>query len=90
MTLRWPYKDPDEVLDYQIDWSERLNGDTIMSSTWIVPAGITKDRDSNTDDTSTIWLSGGEAGAKLSITNRIETAGGRTMDQSVGLVVKEK
>lgn len=90
MVLSWPYKDPDEVLDYQLDWMARLAGDTIASSTWIVPNGITKNSDSKTETTTTIWLSGGTIGASLSITNRIETAGGRTMDQSVSLKIKEK
>ena len=90
MVLSWPYKDPDEVLDYQLDWMARLAGDTIASSTWIVPNGITKNSDSKTETTTTIWLSGGTIGASLSITNRIKTAGGRTMDQSVSLKIKEK
>lgn len=90
MALSWPYKDPDEVLDYQIDWSARLVEDTIVSSTWIVPDGITKDSDTYTTTSTTIWLSGGTLGASLAFTNRVETDGGRTMDQSVGLKVKAK
>jgi hypothetical protein len=90
MALSWPFKDPDEVLDYQIDWSARLAGDTISSSSWIVPDGITKNRDSATDTSTTVWLSGGTEGAALSLTNRIVTAGGRMMDQSVVLKIRSK
>lgn len=91
MALIWPKKDPDEVLDYQMDWSARLtSGDTISISTWIVPEGITKDSDSNTTTTATIWLSGGVAGSQYKFTNRVVTAGGRTMDQSVTITVVEK
>lgn len=90
MSLTWPFKDPDEVLDYQLDWSARLAGDTIATSTWIVPANITKDSDSNTTTTTTIWLSGGTLGDLVEITNRITTAAGRTMDQSVRLKIKAK
>lgn len=90
MSLTWPFKDPDEVLDYQLDWSARLAGDTIATSTWIVPAAITKDSDSNTTTTTTIWLSGGTLGDLVEITNRITTAAGRTMDQSVRLKIKAK
>ena len=57
MSLTWPKKDPDEVLDYSIDWSARLNGDTISSSIWEVPTGITKNSDYFTDDATVIWLS---------------------------------
>ena len=88
--LVWPFKDPNEVLDYVIDWSERLGDDTITGSTWTVPTGITKDSDSSTDTATTIWLSGGTAGAQYVFTNRIVTAAGRTMDQSVKLKMKEK
>ena len=90
MSLTWPYKDPDEVLDYQIDWSERLASDTIVTSTWMVPSGITKNSDSNNGSVSTIWLSGGTLGASLELTNRIVTSGGRTMDQTVKLKIRAK
>ncbi len=90
MALTWPFKDPDEVLDYDIDWSARLLTDTISTSTWIVPDGITKDSDSKTATTTTVWLSGGTLGDKYELTNRIVTTGGRTMDQSVDLKVKSK
>ena len=54
-------KDPDEVLDYSIDWSTWLDSDTISSSSWTVESGITKDSDSNDTTSTTIWLSGGTA-----------------------------
>lgn len=90
MSLSWPNKDPDEVLDYQIDWTDRLASDTILSSSWTVPAGITKDSDTFGSTSVIIWLSDGAAGETYSITNRIVTAGGRTMDQSVRLRIKDK
>ena len=85
MALKWPNKDPDEVLDYQIDWTARLATDTITASTWIVPASITKDSDSFTGTATTIWLSAGTNGTSLKITNRIVTAKGRTMEESVNI-----
>jgi len=88
---KWDPKDPDEVLDYEIDWTDRLDGDTIVTSTWpIVPVGITKNSDAHTTTASTIWLSGGTLGAAYDLTCRITTAGGRTMDQSVRIGVKAK
>ncbi len=91
MALKWPDKDPDEVLDYLGDWSDRLPaGDDIATSTWLVPVGITKDSDSHTDTTTTIWLSGGTLNATYSLTNRITTDGGRTMDQTMTLKLKAK
>lgn len=75
-------KDPDSVLDYVIDWSDWLDGDTISTSTWATPSGITKDSDSNNTTTTTIWLSGGTLGKTYRITNRIVTAAGRTADET--------
>ena len=36
MSFRWPNKDPNEVLDYSVDWSRFLNGAAISSVTWYV------------------------------------------------------
>jgi hypothetical protein len=90
MTLRWPTKDPDASLDYAIDWTDWLKNDTITSSTWVLPNGITKVRDSFTDTVATIWLSGGADGSSYSLLNKIETAGGRKEDRSVLLELKQK
>jgi len=90
-------KDPQGVLDYGFDWNDSDNGgpwletgDTITTSTWKVPTGITKDSDSNTDTTTTIWLSGGTVGATYKITNRIVTVDGRTTDRSFYVKVQNK
>lgn len=86
MAKRWPDKDPDEVLDYQLDWSARLGDDTISASLWIVPDGITKDSDSNTTTTTTVWLSGGSVSTRpYSVVNRVTTAAGRVMEESVSI-----
>lgn len=85
----WPTKDPDALLDYGIDWTPWLAGDTIADSAWIVPVGITKSLDSFTDDITTIWLQDGVAGTAYVLTNRITTAAGRVNDQSVKIHVKE-
>ena len=36
MSFRWPNKDPDEQLDYSIDWSRFLGTATISSVVWSV------------------------------------------------------
>ena len=66
------------VLDYGFDWADWLVSETISTSTWSVPSGITKDSDSNTTTTSTIWLSGGTLGNVYTITNTIATSASRT------------
>lgn len=89
MALSWSApKDPDEVKDYGIDWSALLDTDTISTSTWTLPSGITKDSDSHTTTATTIWLSGGTAGESYSILNRVVTVGLRTYDRTVKLKMK--
>jgi hypothetical protein len=90
MALSWTSpKDPNEVKDYEIDWSDLLDTDTISTTTWLMPTGVTKNSDTNTTTTTTIWLSSGTAGTTYSLTNRITTAGGRTYDRTVKLKVKD-
>ena len=36
MSFRWPNKDPDELLDYSVDWSRFLETATISSCSWFV------------------------------------------------------
>ena len=92
-TLRWPDKDPADVLDYALDWSDQLAltgpADAISSATWTVPAGLTAGVESVLGGVATIWLSGGVAVTDYTITCRIVTAGARTLERSVMLFVKE-
>jgi hypothetical protein len=92
MSLSLPPKDPDEVLDYTVDWSQRLDGDTISTSafTFETQAGLVKNTDSKTTTTTTVWLSAGTIDLTGVILNRIVTTGGRTMDQSLKLKLKAK
>ena len=88
MALKWPNKDPDDLLDYQIDWSRRLNTDTITASSWIVPADLTATNESHRARTTTVWLAGGILGTTYTIVNRVTTALGRIIDQSVTLTIE--
>ena len=38
--LQWPFKDPDEFLDYGMDWSARVGTDKLVASLWDVPDGL--------------------------------------------------
>lgn len=83
MSLNWPAKDPDEVLDYFVDWAARLAGDTIDTVVWIVPSGLTKNSESRDGARTTIWLAGGQPASVYQVTCRITTAGGRTMEETI-------
>lgn len=93
--LKWPDKDPDAVLDFDMKWGAWLDGDTIVSSEWIVPDGITKDPDkgdeiSGAGTEAIIWLRGGTEGEKYTLTNRITTAAGRIDDRSATVKIRSK
>jgi len=84
-------KDPQAVLDYKVDWSDWLtDGETITTSTWTVPSGITEDSDTHDDDSATIWLSGGTAGKRYTVINHIVTTAGREDDRSIVISVKNR
>jgi aryl-phospho-beta-D-glucosidase BglC (GH1 family) len=87
---RVPAKDPDSVLDFKVDWSEWLDGDTIATAVFLVDSGITEDSSTNSDTAATIWLSGGTAGVDYNVVSRITTAQGRTADRTIIVPVAEK
>ena len=67
-------KDPEAVLDYSIDWTDFLeSAETIFSSQWFYPTGITLDSNGHTDKVATAWLSGGTVGQSYELVNRITT-----------------
>ena len=93
MSLGTRAKDPDATVDYAIDWSAWLGSDTLLSSTWVVPSGLTQPVSpaaSFTSTVTTVWLTGGTLGQSYTVTNRITTAAGRIDDRSFDLRVEER
>jgi hypothetical protein len=81
-------KDPDEVIDFPFDWSGRLDGDTIATSTWVLE-NLTEVSTAATFTATTIFVSGGSLGTTGKITNRITTDGGRTWEKTIRIAVRE-
>jgi hypothetical protein len=74
-------KDPDETADYYVEWSAALGTDTISTSSWVTPDGLTQEvspAPGISGTTTYIWLSGGTSPTDYSVENTIETTGGRT------------
>lgn len=88
--LRTFQKDPQATLDYTIDFSLWLNGDTISAATWTVGAGITKELDTKTATTVVIWLSGGTLATSYSVSVHIITVAGRIDDRTLTISVVDK
>lgn len=67
-------KDPSDALLMEIDWTDRLGGETISTPGFTAPAGITVTAFSNTTTHQVLKISGGTPGAFYKITAEIDTA----------------
>lgn len=76
-------KSPAAVLDYEIDWSQYLNGsaDTITASSWTADTGITLSNQSFTGTTTTVRVTGGALGGQYQISNLITLSPSNQIDQ---------
>jgi len=81
-------KDPAAVLDYGFDWQIEgwlIGADIISSSTWAVTGSdseLVASDDEATETVTTVWLSGGTLGETYTVTNTVETSGGRADERS--------
>lgn len=67
-------KDAQSILDFSIDLSNLLQtGETINTSSWSVPTGITQVTATNSDEIATIWLSGGTLNNTYELVNTVVT-----------------
>lgn len=83
-------KDPDDVLDYTLDWSKQLvEDDTIVAVTHIVLPGseLFVLSENFTDTTSTCWLQAGVLNLSYSVTCRVTTSKGRQMDRTFQITI---
>ena len=105
MSFRWPNKDPDEVLDYSVDWSRFLNGATISSVNWyvdnasgvktLITAGQTVNGIQNVAQTisngvATINLGLGTNNTEYKFTCQITDNSGNIAERVVRLRIKEQ
>lgn len=85
--------DPQETMDYSIDWQNDLGADTISTSVWTFATDnpdsvLIKSNPTGTSTTATIWLTGGTSGVVYGIRNTITTAGGRTFERTARITVR--
>lgn len=96
--LSWPYKDPAETADYDIDWSGRMYpGDAIVSYTQSI---LTTDAPVSTalviqssaflPTRTKVWLTAGTLGFQYIVENTVTTANGDILVESVKLQIKTK
>ena len=106
MSLKWPPKDPDETLDYTVDWTRFLRaGETISSVAWYindasgvkqaVTSGSTVNaiavaQTGSTGTTATIYLSGGTNNTQYTIFCAVTLSSGVVAERSITLSIKER
>jgi hypothetical protein len=84
-------KDPDERLDFFINWEDRLEGDTIETSVWAVDSGSVEiDEDDVIGDITSVWLTGGVLGETCQVRNTITTTEGRIRELTGKLRIQAK
>jgi hypothetical protein len=94
--LRWEReKDPQEFIDYSINWADEIGSDTISLSTWAYSGSpdttpLVLSNGSISSAVTTIWLDDGTTGTNYTVTNTITTAGSRVMEQSVYIAVRTR
>ena len=94
--LNWPTKDPQDILDYQLDIAPAVLGnpaDTIATLNVSVapsnPGDVTVNSVGVDGTAAILWLAGGQAGTVYTITLSITTTNGRAIQRSVLLPVLE-
>lgn len=79
MILGAKTKYPTDARTYAINWSKwltGLNNDTISSSVWTVPQGLTLVAQSNTTTKTTVRIGSGTVGVQYTVYNTVTTAAG--------------
>lgn len=106
MSYKWPPKDPDEVLDYSVDWSRYLDDDAISTTKWYVEDssgvktefvsptqiinGLQYVSKTNTSTVATVQLGLGTDNTTYSIYCAITTSGGKSTDRKIKLKVRQR
>jgi len=92
--LQWPDKDPTDVWDYTLDASSWVAavGDTLASCTATVsPSGLSILSTATTPaGQALVRLSGGAVGIEYRVTLTLTTTGGRILQRSVEILVRDQ
>lgn len=86
----WPAKDPSDVLDYGVDWTDRLVAGEVISATTfsIVSGDVIINSQSHTDTMSVVWLSSGSDGSGALVNCHVTTSQGRQFDLDINIRVQ--
>lgn len=99
---KWDNKDPNDVLEYSINWSNVLESSETISDVTHTVSTITDDSNPLAIDTSKpssgeiiedeatkVWLMDGTAGKTYYVTSEIRTSASRVFNRKVKLKVRD-
>lgn len=93
-TPRWPRASGESVQDGSILWTAVYPADAaipqVSTAVWTVPAGITKDSQSETGIVTYITLSGGTHGEDYEVTCRMTPTVGNPIEQTIVVPVRSQ
>lgn len=78
-----------DILDYDFNYAAKLGADTIVTSIFGLPDGLTEVSSSHDTNSAAIFVSGGTAGRIYRIVNTITTAGGRTYERTIRVQITD-
>lgn len=82
-------KTEDEIIRVYFHFAERLNGETISTTAFELPDGLTNVDEDDTDSVQSILVSGGTRGRSYRITCTVTTSAGQTLQQTRRVFVRE-
>ena len=87
--------DPQAKLDYGFDWGDDWlrDGETLVTSTWSIPTGLTKVSDAfEATGATVVWITASDAvlGEDFKITNHVKSSAGREDDRSHTIKVRNR
>jgi len=96
MSRAWPTpKDPDERLDYTLDWRRELekHNDNIFESYWDFEGDndgqLVIDSNGVSGYKTYVWLTGGTHRFRYTLRNRLYTTDGRIYERTVSLTIQD-
>lgn len=91
------YMNPNDTEEFWMSWTDKLNGDTISTSTWYLPTNFTSEATqtnqtvtvagTNYADANSVTVSTTETTGVYKFSNEITTAGGLTLRRSFTVVL---
>lgn len=81
-------KTPDETIRVPFHWAEALDGETLLTTAYELPDGLTNEAEEDEDSVQSVLVSGGNAGT-YRVQCTVTTSGGRELQQVKRVVVRE-